>query len=107
MPSSSGTAAATTPRKTSSSRTVRIGNAISSAFVRSDARLVVDLLEADREPAEAHVERAVADPPPGVERGVPAVALDVLDREVGRDHERAAVALDERASLRRHPPAGS
>ena len=63
------------------------------------ARLVVDLLEADREPAEAHVERAQADPPPGVERGVSAVALDVLDREVRGDHERAPVALDERAGL--------
>ncbi len=33
---SAGTAAATTPRNTSSSSTVRIGNAISSAFVRSE-----------------------------------------------------------------------
>ena len=69
-------------------------------------RLVVDLVEADRETAHAHVERAVADPPLGLLGRLAAVALDVLGRQAGGDDERAAVAREQRARPRGGRAAG-
>ena len=57
-PISSGIAAATTPRNTSSSRIASSGNAISSALVRSSRVWSLTSLKLGREAAHRHVERA-------------------------------------------------
>ena len=61
------------------------------------AGLVVDLVEAHAEAAEADVERARADPAQRLLGRLAAVALDVLRRQGGRDDERAAVGFDQHA----------
>ena len=94
-PISSGIAAATTPRKTNSSSSARIGKAISSALVRSVARLVVGLVEARREAAHLDVERARGDQRFDPFGGDPALVLDVGGREVAGHGKRFAVAGDQ------------
>ena len=95
-PISSGIDAATTPRKTISSSSARIGKAISSALVRSSRVWSFDLVEARRVAAHRDVEAAVADRRLRVLGGVAALVLDVGGGEVAGDEDRPAVGLDQR-----------
>ena len=94
-PISSGIAAATTPRKTTSSSSASIGKAISSALVRSVLVWSLTSLKLGAKPPIETSSRAAVDRGSYVFGGDPAGVLEVGGGEVAEDDQRAPVGGDQ------------
>ena len=100
-PSSSGTAAATSPRKTKQQQQGQRGEGDQLGLGEVLARLVVDVLEPGRVAGHRHVEQRGVHALACLVRGDAALLLDVDHREAGRQDQRAAVGRDEALALTR------